>query len=155
MSTRSNIVIENGKSKIYLYRHHDGYLAETGADLYRKLVAARFNAGEFLQSLIDDRYDGYGSPKPVYELTSEIHGDIEFLYRVVFKRSAGKRVSVGYSEFKPGSERPSSASKVEVGKFDAFRKECNEGIAYANSVIAEWNSRQLGGKSWALKEVLV
>jgi hypothetical protein len=33
MSTRSNIIIKNGRTEILLYRHCDGYLTGTGQDL--------------------------------------------------------------------------------------------------------------------------
>ena len=33
MSTRSSILIKNGKTEILLYRHCDGYLTGTGQDL--------------------------------------------------------------------------------------------------------------------------
>jgi hypothetical protein len=33
MSTRTNILIKSGDTKVWLYRHHDGYLSETGYNL--------------------------------------------------------------------------------------------------------------------------
>ena len=42
MSTRSNIIIKNGKTNILLYRHCDGYLTGTGQDLHDDLKSSYF-----------------------------------------------------------------------------------------------------------------
>lgn len=99
MSTRCNVVVLNGSSKIYLYRHHDGYLAETGADLAEKLKAvagepgARFSpsgmADKFVRSMLGSYYEARSFdpvPRPIYELTTDLHGDIERCYWIYFGR---------------------------------------------------------------------
>lgn len=76
MSTRSNIVILAGKNKVIFYRHWDGYLAETGKDIAQKLIDAQSNMttkNELLVSFASDKN---------YEITSDIHGDIEYLYEI-------------------------------------------------------------------------
>lgn len=45
MSTRANITIEYGESRVILYRHCDGYPSETGAD-----ILAAMEAGDSAQS---------------------------------------------------------------------------------------------------------
>lgn len=84
MSTRTNITIRHGESEVILYRHHDGYPAETGADLLTKLVAARYSVGGLLRALMAEEYaaTSYRSARPVYELTDSIHGDIEHRYEI-------------------------------------------------------------------------
>ena len=42
MSTRSNIIIKNGKTNILLYRHCDGYLQGAGQDLHDDLKSSYF-----------------------------------------------------------------------------------------------------------------
>ena len=42
MSTRSNIIIKNGKTNILLYRHCDGYLTGAGQDLHDDLKSSYF-----------------------------------------------------------------------------------------------------------------
>ena len=42
MSTRSNIIIKNGKTNILLYRHWDGYLEGAGQDLHDDLISSNF-----------------------------------------------------------------------------------------------------------------
>ena len=42
MSTRSNIIIKNGKTNILLYRHCDGYLTGAGQDLLDDLRSSYF-----------------------------------------------------------------------------------------------------------------
>lgn len=100
MSTRTNIVIINGASRVYIYRHSDGYLGECGADLLLKLEAAwgtpeahhspEGTADRFLRALMAEYYEQQSyekAPKSVYELTTELHGDIEHVYYVEFKDS--------------------------------------------------------------------
>jgi len=85
MATRSNIIIKQGRNKIYLYRHWDGYPSETGRDLLTRLLESRrHDEGQaFLSNLIRaNREDWEG--KPLYELTDQIHGDIEYLYQFEF-----------------------------------------------------------------------
>ena len=85
MATRSNIIIKQGRNKIYLYRHWDGYPSETGRDLLTRLLESRrHDEGQaFLSNLIRaNREDWEG--KPLYELTDRIHGDIEYLYQFEF-----------------------------------------------------------------------
>ena len=60
MSTRSNIIIKNGRTEILLYRHSDGYLTETGQDLHDDLsnsdfdnVNGYFNLAKFTKKLLD------------------------------------------------------------------------------------------------------
>ena len=81
MGTRSNILIEYGSTKIFLYRHWDGYPEVTGYDLAR--ILSRPNepdkklgwAGTFLTRLLE---------QDDYELTTDLHGDIEYLYQFNF-----------------------------------------------------------------------
>ena len=74
MGTRCNIKIESGDTTLWIYRHWDGYPAETGVDLARKLVNVK-SAGEFVAKLLKD---------DAYEVTTSQHGDIEYLYTIVF-----------------------------------------------------------------------
>ena len=102
MSTRCNIVIKSGQSTVYMYRHCDGYLAETGADLLAKIEAANGVADKFLRSLFSEYYEQQSyekQPRRVYELTTELHGDIEHCYTIEFKDDfvTGK-VSIRHAE---------------------------------------------------------
>tara|TARA_Y100000401_G_scaffold65333_1_gene52062 strand:+ start:832 stop:1371 length:540 start_codon:yes stop_codon:yes gene_type:complete len=74
MGTRCNIRIKAGDTKLWIYRHWDGYPAETGVDLARKLVNVK-TADEFIAKLLKD---------DAYEVTTEQHGDIEYLYKINF-----------------------------------------------------------------------
>ena len=91
MGTRCNIRITYGDTNIWIYRHWDGYLSQTGKDVNDKLQnsrkknysmgdkeeAQRVNIVNFINSfLLDNRY----------ELTTDQHGDIEFLYHIKFSR---------------------------------------------------------------------
>lgn len=85
MSTRSNIIIKNGKTNILLYRHWDGYLEGAGQDLHYDLISSNFaiedkenfNISKFLNKLLED-----GSS---YRIDDQLGGDIEFLYTFQFE----------------------------------------------------------------------
>jgi len=92
MSTRSNIIIKNGKTNILLYRHCDGYLTGTGQDLLDDLsnsdfekepyfdnVAEYFNIAKFTEKLLNQ--DGN------YRIDNQLGGDIEYLYIFDFENS--------------------------------------------------------------------
>ena len=92
MSTRSNIIIKNGKTNILLYRHCDGYLTGTGQDLLDDLsnsdfeqepyfdnVAKYFNIAKFTEKLLNQNTD--------YRIDNQLGGDIEYLYTFEFQDS--------------------------------------------------------------------
>ena len=84
MGTRCNIKIETGNTKLWVYRHWDGYPAETGVDLARKLVNVK-SSKEFINKLLND---------DAYEVTTGQHGDIEYLYNISFSKDYEKRASL-------------------------------------------------------------
>ena len=89
MGTRCNIKIETGNTTLWVYRHWDGYPAATGVDLARKLVNVK-SANEFINKLLND---------DAYEITTEQHGDIEYLYNISFSNNYEKRVALKYISF--------------------------------------------------------
>lgn len=80
MSTRANIKIVEGEKVTWLYHHHDGYPTYLGAflmwRLYNKLNNQNcyLNTYDIVNGLIKDKVDDE------FEYTSEMHGDIEYLY---------------------------------------------------------------------------
>ena len=86
MSTRSNIIVEDGYSRIQLYRHSDGYpeavLQELEEALAYAWVLPRFEASDFAAALVRAwKTSGGniyidGSPRG-WEM---IHGDVEWVY---------------------------------------------------------------------------
>ena len=95
MSTRSNIKIKSGDTNIWLYRHCDGYLSETGYNLASTLAHCK-GFKSFLDNLLNQRYEAtlYRPAQPIYEFTTEEHGDIEYLYSFEFDRCVPKNVKV-------------------------------------------------------------
>jgi hypothetical protein len=87
MSTRSNIIIKNGRTEILLYRHSDGYLTGTGQDLHDDLsnsdfddelnVGQYFNIAKFTEKLL--------SQDSSYRIDNQLGGDIEYLYTFEFE----------------------------------------------------------------------
>lgn len=81
MSTRCNIILKDDEHQVILYHHCDGYPEGVGSFLYRKvndnLKKGRFCFAEDIANyLLKDEEDNS------YELTSGIHGDIEYLYEI-------------------------------------------------------------------------
>ena len=76
MSTRANIKLINGDSIIWVYRHSDGYPAETGHDLAEKLKKSCYDFNELTAGILKD---------DAYRITTEQHGDIEYLYTIEFE----------------------------------------------------------------------
>jgi hypothetical protein len=107
VSTRTKIIVKGGKFSLILYRHYDGYPAETGAHLLETPKACGMTgdlsrrhpddcAASFVNRLLRthcaDSF-GNGGVRFEYEVTTEIHGDIEHLYRVEFTNGGQVKVS--------------------------------------------------------------
>lgn len=78
MSTRCNILIKHtGYNDIILYHHHDGYPQGVGYDLHCRLkkIEGRWYETDIANNLVKDTEDEY-------EITSCIHGDIDYLYTI-------------------------------------------------------------------------
>ncbi len=105
MSTRANILIKDEDGMLYFYRHSDGYPESTGEDLKEfvkgyQTGAMRLDLGQSAGWLIIRGHKEYfgenqtftGSPNPLdrsygwkvgaYEPTTDIHGDIDYLYTI-------------------------------------------------------------------------
>lgn len=91
MSTRCNIIIKDGKDRITLYHHHDGYPMGVGTELqqflekryggpyghwYADSIANRLVKGEALYPFHTED----GKKDDEYEITFGLHGDIEYVY---------------------------------------------------------------------------
>jgi len=85
MGTRSNIIVNYGSTKTIIYRHWDGYIENAGYDIASTLIHFP-NPNEFVRELLNKREDASftRNGQYIYELTSEIHGDIEFWYELTF-----------------------------------------------------------------------
>lgn len=95
MGTRSNIRVRGGQLDFMLYRHWDGYPAETGAHLLETLKASGLTgdlsnrhpddcAAQFVNRLLRTFTARDDGPAFSYEVTTGLHGDIEHLYEVRF-----------------------------------------------------------------------
>ena len=109
MSTRSNVLIKSGDTNIWIYRHMDGHLSETGYNLAVTLAHSK-SYQNFMNQLLSYKYDlsiysSYRKAEPIYEMTTGQHGDIEDLYTFEFDRSMPHFVkvqifSIGWGENK-------------------------------------------------------
>lgn len=146
MSTRTNIVIDYGESRVILYRHMDGYPTSVGVDLLEKLAAAKDATG-FVVSLLAEQYDAevYRAAHPIYELTTEIHGDIDYLYRVKFSQdwaATPNPAEIGvldltFSGGKSDLRGNATAEMVILGTAGDFAAYVNVGIREQNKRCAE------------------
>lgn len=130
MSTRTNIIIKGGKFSVILYRHYDGYPAETGAHLLETLRACGLTgdlsrrhpddcAASFVNRLLRTHCaDSFGSGgvRFEYEVTTELHGDIEHLYRVEFTN--GGRLVLAHTEIPIGHAEEDES--VIVGRLSKY-----------------------------------
>lgn len=100
MSTRASIIIQDEHTKLYFYRHSDGYVECAGVDLLAFVAdyteeKMRLNVGQSAGWLVlrghkeynetptlapnkADRFAGWKCG--AYEPTSSLHGDVEFVY---------------------------------------------------------------------------
>ncbi len=104
MSTRANIIIKDNYSKLFFYRHSDGYpegtLPSLNVFLDRvKQGKIRDNvsqaAGWLIAIGMEEQY--YSWKVGSYEPTTGIHGDIEYLYIIDLE---SKTITVHESNFK-------------------------------------------------------
>lgn len=87
MGTRANIVIKDSVSEKIFYRHYDGYPKVVNVDLDKILT---FISTGNIKNTVDNISNillfvgfeilKYGSKYGHYEPTTEIHGDISYLY---------------------------------------------------------------------------
>ena len=86
MSTRCNVIIKFGDTKIRLYRHCDGYLTGAGQDVLDKLRQSEIrntqdkgiiNIAKLVQLFLINDYE--------YRLETELAGDLEYVYEINLK----------------------------------------------------------------------
>ena len=99
MSTRANIEISYGETKIMLYRHHDGYPAVTGRNICKNLWSAwnpweRGGKEVFLSQMINQT----SGDKRCYSLTDDIHGDVEYFYKVEFMGEGKIWITISHND---------------------------------------------------------
>jgi hypothetical protein len=135
MATRCNVMVSFEANRLMLYRHWDGYLAETGADLAQRLKAADFDALAFAKDLMFSKRGGEGFDKeqPQYELTGDLHGDIEYFYIVRFCNNGKLRIFV--------AKRPSDYPELDRWVDDKVSYSFEEFVAEVNKDRAECNGR--------------
>jgi hypothetical protein len=121
MSTRANIVIQNSNDKLYFYRHSDGY-PECTMESLKEFVnmykdQLRGNISQSAGWLIlkgaveygfkgdlkdpagnNNKYEWNNWKVGAYEPTTDIHGDIEYLYIIDLDEKTLKCYQVGYGE---------------------------------------------------------
>ncbi len=107
MGTRCMVIIKDGDTKINLYRHWDGYLSETGYDLATRLfhcfnkTTGYASASKFFDIVFNAQRTPYIHDEPnkrQYELTNQIHGDVDFIYRFTFDEYRSGAVNVNINE---------------------------------------------------------
>ena len=147
MSTRCNINIKNYNTNIWLYRHHDGYLSETGYNLVCNLIHSK-NAQSFLTNLLNEKYEAseLRPASKIYELTSSQHGDIEYLYTFDFSNQHNwVNVCIEKLEY---IDSPIKKPKIILLANSLFMEhEDNEEMTNAFKLIFEERRKKLFGKA--------
>lgn len=166
MSTRAAIIIEHGSSRVVLYRHCDGYLSTTGADLFEKLaprVARQYTKqpatatpDELLRKLLADHYEKASyqdRPSPIYQLAFERYGDVEHVYTLRFDPndvlgSIEHEERLGISELRAAKavELSGDGDLWRRQTFNTYGAEAHNGARMAfgervNAAIVETNKR--------------
>ena len=106
MSTRCNIIIKDGKQKLYFYRHSDGYPSGVSETLNKFLDGIKTGkirdnlsqaAGWLIiigrdEATVDgvNKWTGYEWKVGSYEPTDGIHDDIEYLYEIDLEKKTLK-----------------------------------------------------------------
>lgn len=133
MGTRCNVIIIGKGFQIVLYRHWDGYPAETGADLIRAVdgcksfavPAARegYGAAAVVRSLLDLKEpDGVRS---VFEITDALHGDIEHVYQIHWPDGRGSLLGLKHAEVSSEAEIDDWRNRAKSYDLDDFRAMVN------------------------------
>lgn len=117
MGTRANIIIKDETNKLIFYRHSDGYPECCGEDLKAFVQgyvngSMRDNVMQSAGHLIlrghneyknDGLLDDYKSWKVgAYEPTTDIHGDIDYLYEIDLKEKTITCNGKPYFDFNNG-----------------------------------------------------
>lgn len=145
MSTRCNIIIQNGKSRTFIYRHSDGYLTATGLDIQQKL-RAHPDATSFVRALLTEMYEAtsYCAARPVYELTTNVHGDIEWLYLVKFDESGVKVAAMqcGFAASGTPIDPEQALACIRAGDMSDFIRAINREARETNERIKKLRIEQ-------------
>lgn len=80
MSTRCNIIVQDENTKYTLYHHWDGYPEYVGLCLYDGLYEKIKKGGLYAEQVVNMLLKGKIDNDDGYELTTGLHGDIEYLY---------------------------------------------------------------------------
>jgi len=85
MSTRGNIIIKYGNTKVVFYRHHDNYISEGGYEL-STLILHHVNAPALIKDMMTRQRGIYigDMDRPLYKLTSALAGDSEYSYILTY-----------------------------------------------------------------------
>ena len=87
MSTRANIVVEGGEvyPTITYYKHHDGYIEGGLGEMLAEFVKDNIDIdkAKFMSQFIIYISKKYGDSANIKEIevTSSVHGDIEYMYQ--------------------------------------------------------------------------
>lgn len=91
MATRANIYIQDydNNTKIWLYRHYDGYLTGCGCNLAKIIKQIEKTAGNWpnnlFSRLVTKLLNEKHRDRSIYEITDCQHGDIEYLYKITIQ----------------------------------------------------------------------
>jgi hypothetical protein len=101
MSTRGVIEFTNGNERFYVYHHHDSFPKNIIPKIEKairegdKMHLDGTRIGKFV-TLFLTLHNQPADGNPNYEITSQIHGDAEYIYSVEAKNELGSKWKVSY-----------------------------------------------------------
>lgn len=156
MATRCNVLFKCGENSIKFYRHWDGYLSSTGANLIEivdraiaRQINSYYNYAGILTALIEEKRSA-DEDRPQYEPTMGRHGDIEFFY-VINYDPVMDTVTYQYAEGF-GAELEEEALASTPLSRNAFAKIVNREIEKTNEHIVQMNARN--NSKWNLFDLI-
>ena len=137
MGTRCNVIIIGKGFQIVLYRHWDGYPAETGAALLSALEARNaaeaadgFGAAALVRHLLSQAEGG----RKDFEITDALHGDIEHVYQIHWPDGNGSSLVIKHAAVDSEAQIDNWRDYARAYSLETFR-------AMVNSERRECNAR--------------
>lgn len=135
MGTRCNVIVIGKGFQVVLYRHWDGYPAETGAALLSSLEARNaaeaadgFGAAALVRHLLSQGEDG----RKDFEITDALHGDIEHVYQIHWPDGNGSALVIKHAAVDSEAQIDNWRDYARAYSLETFRAMVNRERAAVN-----------------------
>jgi hypothetical protein len=143
MATRSCVRLSFKRFSLMLYRHWDGYPAEAGAAIVEALKGCNPSDGEYAladvaNALLLNTKTSEG--KPLYEITGNWHGDLEYAYSVTLDRAC-TAFEVGIAHYQHHMKGVDGVEREDPGTWQWQYMAPAEFVTLVNKEREQINSR--------------